>query len=84
MSKEDENIDELLSGYIDGELTARGKTEVERLIKHDMQISERLEELQRTVLLHLKIGSSLWKKLRPELCCRALWRLLRCRLFSQG
>ena len=48
MSKEDENIDELLNGYIDGELTARGKTEVERLIKHDMQISERLEELQRT------------------------------------
>ncbi|MHC4148194.1 MAG: anti-sigma factor family protein [Planctomycetota bacterium] len=46
--KEDTNIDELLNGYIDGELTARGKTEVERLIKHDLRISSRLEELQRT------------------------------------
>jgi anti-sigma factor RsiW len=44
--KEDQNIDELLNGFIDGELTARQMTEVQRLVSHDIQVLERLRELQ--------------------------------------
>jgi len=50
--KEYPNIDELLNGFIDGELTARQQTEVQRLITHDVQVSNRLKELKscRTLL----------------------------------
>ena len=48
---EDFNIDELLNGFIDGELTARHQTEVQRLIKHDAQIEERLHELEKCKML---------------------------------
>jgi len=41
------NIDELLSGYIDGELSVRHQTEVKRLIAHDQDVAERLSRLQR-------------------------------------
>ncbi len=41
------NIDELLNSFIDGELDARHQTEVQRLIKHDPQIAERLLQLQK-------------------------------------
>ncbi len=40
-------IDELLSGYIDGELSERQRTEVKRLIQHDDELSQRLGELKR-------------------------------------
>ncbi|MGA1979065.1 MAG: hypothetical protein ABSG99_00655 [Sedimentisphaerales bacterium] len=40
------NIDELLNSFIDGELDQRHQTEVQRLIKHDKQIAERLQALQ--------------------------------------
>jgi hypothetical protein len=49
--KEAANIDELLNGYIDEELTPRQMTEVQRLIANDEAIAMRLRELQRCKLL---------------------------------
>ena len=37
--KENPNIEELLNGFIDGELTSREHTEVQRLIQHDRQVA---------------------------------------------
>ena len=44
--KDKDNIDELLNGYIDDELSPRQHTEVNRLIKHDSQIAEKLQQLK--------------------------------------
>ena len=49
--KENPDIDELLNGFIDGELTARQTTEVQRLIDHDAEIAARLRKLQRCKIL---------------------------------
>lgn len=49
--KESADIDELLNGFIDGELTAMHQTEVQRLIAHDVRIAERLRELQKCKML---------------------------------
>jgi len=49
--KENLNIDELLNSFIDGELTPRHHTEVQRLISHDPQIAKRLHELQKCKML---------------------------------
>jgi hypothetical protein len=46
-SEEIPNIDELLNSFIDGELDQRHQTEVQRLIKHDKRIAERLLTLQK-------------------------------------
>jgi len=51
MKEENPNIDELLNGFIDGELTARQQTEVQRLIAHDEQVAKRLRELQQCKML---------------------------------
>ncbi|MHC4423490.1 MAG: anti-sigma factor family protein [Planctomycetota bacterium] len=48
---ESQNIDELLNGFIDGELTARQQTEVQRLVSHDDEVAGRLRELERCKLL---------------------------------
>jgi hypothetical protein len=40
------NIDELLNSFLDGELDAKHQTEVQRLLKHDKQIAERLKSLR--------------------------------------
>lgn len=44
-------IDDLLNGLIDGELTPRQLTEVQRLVSHDEKILDRLRDLQRTRVL---------------------------------
>jgi len=49
--KENANIDELLNSYIDNELSARQRTELQRLISHDEQIERRLNRLQECRLL---------------------------------
>ena len=49
--KENPNIDELLNSFIDEELTARQRIEVQRLIAHDAQVAERLLELQKCKML---------------------------------
>lgn len=45
------DIDELLNGFIDGELSSRQQTEVQRLIANDTQIRQRLKQLKKTKLL---------------------------------
>ena len=47
MSEIHKDIDELLSCYIDGELSDRGRTEVKRLLQHDKDIAAKLGELQK-------------------------------------
>jgi len=49
--KESPNIDEMLNGFIDGELTVRQQTEIQRLIRHDPQVAQRLRQLQRCKML---------------------------------
>lgn len=49
--REEQNIDELLNSFIDEELSARHRTEVQRLIAHDRQIARRLRQLQKCKLL---------------------------------
>ncbi|MCK4959533.1 MAG: hypothetical protein KAT00_09025 [Planctomycetes bacterium] len=41
------NIDELLSGYIDGQLSQRQHTEVKRLLQHDKEIAQELLRLKK-------------------------------------
>jgi hypothetical protein len=49
-----EDIEKLLNGYIDGELTTRQHTEVKRLIANDSKLAQRLARLERCKML---IGS---------------------------
>jgi len=49
--KEDTNIEELLNAYIDGELTQRQQTEVQRLVSHDPNIAARLRQLAKIKML---------------------------------
>ena len=49
--REEQNIEELLNSFIDGELTQREATEVERLIAHDARIAQQLRELQKSKML---------------------------------
>jgi len=49
--KDNLNIDELLNGFIDGELTQRQLSEVNRLVAHDPDIAKRLQELKKCKLL---------------------------------
>jgi hypothetical protein len=48
---ENPDIEELLNSYIDGELTEREHTKVQRLISHDAQVAQRLRELQMSKML---------------------------------
>ena len=43
----EERIDELLNGFIDDELAVRQRTELERLIAHDVKIERRLAQLKK-------------------------------------
>jgi len=49
--KEIPNIDELLNSFVDGELSARQQTEVQRLIAHDEKIAQRVRQLQKSKML---------------------------------
>jgi hypothetical protein len=49
--KEEMKIEELLNSFVDGELTAREETEVQRLIDNDPQIAQRLRQLQKCRVL---------------------------------
>jgi len=51
MKQENQNIEELLNSFIDGELTEREKTKVERLISHDAEAARRLRELRKSKIL---------------------------------
>lgn len=44
--KPNPNLDELLSSFIDGELTSRQRAEVQRMAAHDATVARRLRQLQ--------------------------------------
>jgi hypothetical protein len=48
---DDLNINELLNGYIDGELTTRQQVELKRLVDNDPAISKKLSRLKRTKMM---------------------------------
>jgi hypothetical protein len=56
--KDNQNIDELLNSFIDGELDPRHETEVKRLLAHDTQIAERLRRLEKTKMLVSSLPSA--------------------------
>ena len=49
--KEEIKIDELLNSFVDGELTTRQETEVQRLIDNNPQIAQQLRQLQKCKML---------------------------------
>ena len=51
MNASNERIDELLNGYIDDELTAEQKAEVENLVGQDVKIGKRLRQFQKCRIL---------------------------------
>ena len=51
MNASNERIDELLNSYIDDELTAEQKAEVESLVDHDTKIAQRLRQFQKCRIL---------------------------------
>jgi len=51
MNASDERIHELLNSYIDNELTAEQKAEVENLIDQDVKIAQRLRQFQKCRIL---------------------------------
>ena len=51
MKNDDKHIDELLSCYLDGELSKRRHTEVKRLLSHDPEVVARLAALRKQKLL---------------------------------
>jgi anti-sigma factor RsiW len=80
MKEENPNIDELLNGFIDGELTARQQTEVQRLIAHDSQIAERLRQLQKCKML---VGSLPFAEAPAEMSEQIRYSLERRTLLGQ-
>jgi len=80
MKEENPNIDELLNGFIDEELTARQQTEVQRLIAHDSQIAERLRQLQKCKML---VGSLPFAEAPAEMSEQIRYSLERRTLLGQ-
>ncbi|MBN2137923.1 MAG: hypothetical protein JW720_08950 [Sedimentisphaerales bacterium] len=74
MKARPENIERLLNGYIDGELTVRQQTEVKRLLKNDSQVARRLVQLQKCKML---IGSLPAAKAPPEILEDVMAKLAR-------
>lgn len=44
--KEEMNIDELLTSFLDGEATERERIEVQRLLTNDAQVAKRVRNLK--------------------------------------
>ena len=75
--KRNVNIDELLNGYIDGELSDRNRTEVQRLISHDDQVANRLRQLQKcktlvTALPPAEVSGGLLERIKTSLETKTL------------
>lgn len=51
MKAHPENIERLLNGYVDGELTVRQQTEVKRLLGNDPMVAMRLRQLEKCKML---------------------------------
>ena len=70
--KPNPNLDELLSSFMDGELSPRQRTEVQRMATHDPQVARRLRQLQncRTLFSSLpaaKAPSDLLEQIKTSL-----------------
>jgi hypothetical protein len=70
--KPNPNLDELLSSFMDGQLSPRQRTEVQRLAAHDPQVARRLRQLQncRTLFSSLpaaKAPSDLLEQIKTSL-----------------
>ncbi len=75
--KSNVNIDELLNGYIDGELNDRHRTEVQRLISHDDQVANRFRQLQKcktlvTALPPAEVSGGLLERIKTSLETKTL------------
>lgn len=75
-----ENIERLLNGYIDGELTVRQQTEVKRLLGNDPRIARRLQQLQKCKML---ISSVPDDPVPPEMLNEVMSRLARRSLLGE-
>ncbi len=78
--REEQNIEELLNSFIDGELTEREANEVERLIADDARIAQRLRELQKSKML---VGSLPRSEAPAEMADEIKASLERMTLFGQ-
>jgi hypothetical protein len=58
--KPNANLDELLSSFMDGQLSPRQRTEVQRMAAHDPQVARRLRQLQncRTLFSSLPVAKA--------------------------
>jgi len=80
MKARPENIERLLNGYIDDELTVRQQTEVKRLIGNDPKIAGRLRQLQKCKML---ISSLPDAEAPPETAENVMARLARRSLLGE-
>ncbi len=77
MNRPDQNIDELLNSFIDGELTDSQRADVERLIAHNPQVAQRLRQFQKTKMLvsslpHVKPPREMVERIKASLAAEAL------------
>lgn len=80
MKTRPENIERLLNGYIDGELTIRQQTEVKRLLGNDRRIAKRLLQLQKCKMLVSSVPPA---QAPPEMLDNVMARLARRSLLGE-
>ncbi len=80
MKARPENIERLLNGYIDGELTVRQQTEVKRLLANDSQVAARLRQLENCRIL---ISAMSIAEAPPEMADDVMARLARRSLLGE-
>jgi hypothetical protein len=80
MKTRPENIEKLLNGYIDGELTVRQQTEVKRLLGNDPEIAKRLVQLQKCKMLVSSVPPA---QAPPEMLDDVMARLARRSLLGE-
>jgi len=77
MNRPDPNIDELLSSFIDGELTDSQRADVERLIAYNPQVAQRLQQFQKIKMMvsslpHVKSPREMVERIKASLAAEAL------------
>jgi hypothetical protein len=77
MNRPDQNIDELLSSFIDGELTDSQRADVERLIAYNPQVAQRLRQFQKIKMMvsslpHVKSPREMVERIKASLAAEAL------------
>jgi hypothetical protein len=77
MNRPDQNIDELLNSFIDGELTDSQRADVERLIAYNPQVAQRLRQFQKIKMMvsslpHVKSPREMVERIKASLAAEAL------------